>query len=105
VSIDQLNARNYYFRGGDIGATVNVSGVGIITHSADDPDTRAFVDYLLSKVGQRYFAEQTSEYPMIEGIEGPGLPPLSELSTPERDRNDFDSLEATVAMTSEAALA
>ena len=105
VSIDQLNARNYYFPGGDIGAMVNVSGVGIITHSADDPDTRAFVDYLLSEVGQRYFAEQTSEYPMIEGIEVPGLPPLSELSTPELDLNDLDSLEATVAMISEAGLA
>jgi len=105
VTVDELTARNYYFPDGDIGAMVNVSGIGVLAHSADDPDTRAFVDYLLSETGQRYFAEQTSEYPMIEGIDVvPGLPPLAELSTPELDLNDLDSLEATVTMISEAGL-
>jgi iron(III) transport system substrate-binding protein len=63
VPADQLDARHHYFPGGDIGAMVNVSGVGVLTHSAEDQDALAFVDYLLSEEGQRYFAEETSDPP------------------------------------------
>jgi iron(III) transport system substrate-binding protein len=107
VTVDQLDARHHYFPDGDIGALVNVSGVGVLSHAADDEDVRAFLDYLLSEAGQRYFAEQTSEYPMIDGIDVvPGLPRLSELSTPsDLDLNDLDSLQETIAMISDSGLA
>jgi iron(III) transport system substrate-binding protein len=108
VAVDQLSARNYLFPDGDIGAMVNVSGVGVLAHSADDPDTLAFVEYLLSEAGQSYFTEQTSEYPMTGGITVPaGLPELPDLAagTPDIDLNDLDSLEETVAMISESGLA
>jgi hypothetical protein len=50
-------------------------------------DERAFLDYLLSEAGQRYFAEQTSEYPMIAGIAvTAGQPELSQLSHTTRQR-------------------
>jgi iron(III) transport system substrate-binding protein len=54
---------------------------------------RAFLDYLLSEAGQRYFAEQTSEHPMIADIAvTAGLPELSQLSTPpDIDPNDLDA--------------
>lgn len=106
VPVDQLAARNYYFPGGDIGAMVNVSGVGVLTPSAEDPDARAFVTYLLSEAGQSYFAEETSEYPMAGGITvTAGLPELAELTTPDIDLNDLDSLEETVVMITESGLA
>jgi iron(III) transport system substrate-binding protein len=70
-------------------------------------DERAFLDYLLSEASQRYFAEQTSEYPMIAGIAvTAGLPELSQLSTPpDIDPNDMDSLQETIVMISESGLA
>jgi iron(III) transport system substrate-binding protein len=106
VPVEALAARNYYFPGGDIGAMVNVSGVGVLTPSAEDPDARAFVEYLLSEAGQSYFAEQTSEYPMAGGITvTAGLPELAELTTPDIDLNDLDSLEETVVMITESGLA
>jgi iron(III) transport system substrate-binding protein len=108
VPVEQLAARHHFFPDGDIGAMVNVSGVGVLTHSADDEDALAFVDYLLSEDGQAYFTEQTSEYPMTGGIAVPaGLPELPDLAagTPEIDLNDLDSLEETVAMISESGLA
>ena len=105
VPVDQLAARNYYFPDGDIGSMVNVSGVGVLRHSADDPDVRALVEFLLSEDGQLYFAEETSEYPMIE-VPGPaGLPSLSSLPAPEIDLNDLDSLQESVAMIAELGLA
>lgn len=105
VTVDQLTARNYYFPNGDIGAMVNVSGAGVMAGSAEDQDARAFVDYLLSEDGQSYFAEQTSEYPMVSGATVPvGLPDITELTTPDIDLNDLDGLEETVTMINEAGL-
>lgn len=106
VPADALTARNYTFPGGDIGAMVNVSGVGVLSHSAADQDVQAFLDYLLSPAGQTYFTEQTSEYPMVGGVTVPaGLPELSELTAPDIDLNDLDTLEQTVVMITDAGLA
>jgi iron(III) transport system substrate-binding protein len=106
VPADQLVARNYAFPGGDIGALVNVSGVGVLAPSAGDADVRAFLDYLLSETGQAYFTEQTFEYPMTGGVIVPaGLPELSELAIPDIDLSDLDTLEETVVMITESGLA
>ncbi|SQD97010.1 Extracellular solute-binding protein [Parafrankia sp. Ea1.12] len=99
VAPDRLDARLHFFPGGDIGALVNVAGVGILTTAADDPEAQAFVDYLLGPDAQTYFAEQTFEYPVVDGVAGPaGLPALAELTTPDVDLNDLDGLEGTIAL-------
>jgi iron(III) transport system substrate-binding protein len=106
VDVDEMSARLHYFSGGDTGALVNISGIGVLRHAADNPDVRAFVEYLLSEQGQRYFAEQTSEYPMAGDIAGPaGAPALADLQAPDIDLNQLDSLEQTVTMITEAGLA
>lgn len=106
VDVDEVSARLHYFPDGDTGALVNVSGIGVLRAAAEDPDVRAFVDYLLSEEGQQYFAEQTSEYPMTGEVDGPaGAPPLEALETPDLDLNELESLEETVTMITEAGLA
>lgn len=106
VPVEELAARNYMFPDGDTGALVNVSGVGVLSHAAEDADVQAFVDYLLSTAGQTYFTEQTSEYPMTGAVTVPvGLPALSQLRVPDVDLNDLDTLDQTVAMITEAGLA
>jgi iron(III) transport system substrate-binding protein len=106
VEMDEVSARLHYFPNGDTGALVNVSGVGVLAHAADNPDVRAFVDYLLSDAGQRYFTEETSEYPMTGSVTAPaGAPELEALEAPEIDLNDLDSLEETVNMITESGLA
>jgi iron(III) transport system substrate-binding protein len=106
TTAEKLKARLYFFPDGDIGALVNVAGVGVLKNSATDPDTRAFVDYLLGTEGQTYFAEQTFEYPLVAGVAVPaGLPALSSLAAPNVDLNDLDSLDATIAMIKEVGLA
>jgi iron(III) transport system substrate-binding protein len=102
---DGLTAKLLFFPDGDTGALVNVSGVGILKRAAQDPDAQAFVDYLLSPEAQQYFAEQTFEYPVVAGVSGPaGVPPLSELSVPEIDLNDLDTLDETNALITESGL-
>ena len=44
------------------------------------PDSLAVVDALLGEVSQRYFAEETFEYPLAAGVPpAAGLPPLGDL--------------------------
>jgi iron(III) transport system substrate-binding protein len=105
TTVDTLKAKNHFFPDGDIGSLVNVSGVGVLDKAADDPDVRAFVDYLLGIKAQTYFAGQTYEYPLIEGVAtAPGLPALSSLNAPDIDLNDLDDLAATVEMIKDSGL-
>ncbi|MDQ3217591.1 MAG: ABC transporter substrate-binding protein, partial [Actinomycetota bacterium] len=54
---------------GDPGALINAAGVGVLatTDQADAAET--FVDYLTGDKGQRYFAEETFEYPVARNLE------------------------------------
>jgi iron(III) transport system substrate-binding protein len=105
VGVDDLRVRLHFFPGGDTGALVNVSGVGLLASAADNANARRFIEYLLSPAGQRYFAEQTFEYPLIAGVTlDPALPPLDELDAPDIDLNDLDTLAATVEMIQQSGL-
>jgi len=105
VGIDDLRVRLHFFPDGDTGALVNVSGVGLLSSAADNANARRFIEYLLSPTGQRYFAEQTFEYPLIAGVAlDPALPPLDELEAPDIDLNDLDTLAATVEMIQQSGL-
>ncbi len=92
-------ARNYYLKNGDPGALVNVAGVGIL-RTADNPEeARQFVEFLLSEEAQEYFADETFEYPLVEGVPiNEDLVPLSEIETPNIDLSNLDDLEGTLEL-------
>lgn len=90
-------ARNHYTKGGDPGALVNVAGAGILTTSDKPDEARRFIDFMLSQKAQQYFADETFEYPLIEGVDThPDLVPLSELEPPAIDLGDLAGLSATL---------
>ncbi len=100
-----LPAENFFYRNGDPGGLVNVAGVGILASSRATDLALQFVDYLLSEAAQRYFSEQTFEYPLLEGVPAhPDLPPLAELNPPPLDLSDLDDLKGTLAMLQEVGL-
>lgn len=102
VGADQMRAQLTFPEAGDPGALVNVTGAGILS---DHEDAAEFVEYLLSDAGQRYFVENTFEYPLVEGVDAPeGLPALADLQGPEIDLSDLADLEATVRMIQDAGL-
>ncbi|HET9516856.1 MAG TPA: iron ABC transporter substrate-binding protein [Actinoplanes sp.] len=102
---DKLTAKLHFFAPGDSGAMVNVSGVGVLKRSASDNDVRALVDYLLGPDAQKYFTEQTYEYPVVAGAAGPTfVPPLVDLKVPAIDLNDLATLEESIKLIKEAGL-
>jgi len=105
IGADKLHVRNNFLGNGDPGALVNVAGVAIPKASKHQAAAAAFVRYLVSEPGQRYFAEKTSEYPLIMGVSAfPGLPALAEIDGPDIDLSDLDTLEVTLGMLREAGL-
>ncbi len=72
---------NFFMPGGDISGFINVAGAGLLS---DSQPAAQLLDYLLSADAQTYFAEETYEYPLIEGVSASvDLLPLDEMPTPE----------------------
>jgi iron(III) transport system substrate-binding protein len=93
---------NHYLDPADVGALINIAGAGILSSGAHQDEALTFVEYLLSDEAQTYFAEETSEYPVVEGVPSPvGLPPLSEVGSPDIDLSDLADLQGTVELLTE----
>jgi iron(III) transport system substrate-binding protein len=74
---------NHYLAAGDPGSLVNVAGAGILRTTDRQALAQQLVDYLLGP-GQQYFATETDEYPLVDGVSsGSELPPLSDLQGPD----------------------
>ncbi len=102
---ENMRAQIKFGQDGDLAALVNATGVGIMKTAADNENAQKFVDFLLSKTGQEYFAKETNEYPLVDGIMGPeGTPPLSELKNPDIDLSELGMVDETAAMVDEAGL-
>ena len=93
---ESFPARNYHPRTGGPGATVMVAGAGVLAASENKEVAQRFLEFMLSKVGQQYFAGQTFEYPLVEGVNTPKvLTPLSGFSHPDIPIKDLGDLKGT----------
>lgn len=99
---DDFPIANHFFAAGDPGSLVNVAGVGVLTGTENEAAALEFVEFLLGEEAQTYFAEETSEYALLDGIPtAEGLTPLADLESPDLDLSDLADLEGTVALLSD----
>ena len=81
-----LPVRNHWFRDGDPGNLVLAAGVGVVASTQKAAAAQRFVDFLLSKTGQRMIARGpgAAEYPLVKGVaRRPGLRPLASIKGPK----------------------
>ncbi len=92
-------ARNYYFTDGGPASVLLVSGAGILQTSKNQENAQKFLEYMISETAQDYFANQTFEYPVIEGIDlHPLLKPLSDISIPSISISELADLRKTLSL-------
>ena len=98
-----FSARNFHPKNRDPGALVMVSGVGVLSTSENQEEAFKFVRFLLSEVGQQYFASQTFEYPVVEGIKTHHvLVPIEEIEAPGIDLDKLSDLGGTLTLLQDA---
>jgi iron(III) transport system substrate-binding protein len=97
-----LPSRNYVFPDGDLGSLVLPSTVSILEGADRSAEAERFVEFLLSPEAQRYFREETFEYPLAAGDEA------GELAASAGEAYDIDrlggELEETARLIAESGL-
>ena len=89
-------ARNYHVDGGGPGGIVLVAGGGILKTAENKDNAERFFKFMLSRVAQQYFAGQTYEYPLVDGVKTNRiLTPLDEINNPDIDMASLDDLAGT----------
>lgn len=91
---------------GGEGTFVNVSGAAVLANTDRTASAERFVRFLLSPESQRYFREETAEYPLRAGVGPiPELPPLQSLRTVEVPLTQLGrDLEGTVELLKDVGL-
>jgi iron(III) transport system substrate-binding protein len=96
---EDVEARNHFLSNGDPGALVNVAGIGILSSTRNSAEAEEFLHFMLSEEAQQYFADETFEYPLIEGVQiNEELVPLTEIETPNINLSNLDDLEGTLEL-------
>ena len=92
-------ARNYHPRSGGPGSIVMVAGAGILSSAENKDNSERFLQFMLSPVAQQYFAGQTFEYPLVDGVKTQHvLIPLEEIVKPDLTAGDLTDLAGTQAL-------
>ncbi len=87
----------------DAGSMINVAGVAIVDTTDQEEQAIALVEYLLRPESQQYFAQETNEYPLVQGVAGPtDQVPLEQINTPDIDLSNLEDLDGTLALLQQA---
>lgn len=92
-------ARNVFLSSGGPDSLVLVSGIGRLASGKNEENALKFIEFLLSPVAQQYFASQTYEYPLVEGVTTHrDLPPLAGLNAVDISLEDLADLNGTLEL-------
>ena len=101
-----LPVENHYFPDGDLGSTLLVTAASMVEGSEQADEAQQLIEFLLSPEAQRYFSEETFEYPLADAADvNEALPPFDDISKTRVDLQELGGgLEGTTAMIDESGL-
>jgi iron(III) transport system substrate-binding protein len=83
-------AEVHYFPEGDSGSLLLVTAAARPKASDQTDDAEELIEFLLSERSQEYFATETQEYPLVDGVEpDKGIPPLDEVNVTRIELDDL----------------
>ncbi len=81
---------NHFFVIATPGSLVMPAGAGVLATSEKKDAAHQLIEFLLSDDSQRYFAEETFEYPLVPGIDAnASLPAIETIPTPDINLSDL----------------
>lgn len=93
----------HHYTRDDAGSMINVAGVAILENTQQEPQALALIEYLLSPDAQQYFAQETNEYPLAQGVAEPvEQVSLTQINAPNIDLSNLEDLEGTLALLQKA---
>jgi iron(III) transport system substrate-binding protein len=100
------SSENWFIPAGDVGSLVMPAGAAITAGASNAEGAQQFVDFLLEEGAQTYFATETFEYPLLEGVDAPaGAPALAEINSPDIDLSELAGvLDLATQLVAEAGL-
>jgi iron(III) transport system substrate-binding protein len=106
VEQPEAKAANYFFPEATAGSLVMPAGAGILATSQNTEAGQRFIEFLLSRAAQEYFATETFEYPLLPNVAAdPLLPPIESIPTPDIDLSDLATvLDRATDLVDEAGL-
>ncbi len=88
---------HHFFPAGDSGSLINIAGAAVLATSDQQGLAQRLLLYMQGSAAQQYFADQTFEYPVIDGITvNDRLIPLEMIESPDIDLTGLDDLETTL---------
>jgi iron(III) transport system substrate-binding protein len=91
-----LPSENYVFPAGDLGSLLLVTAASVVDTTDQQADAEALIRFLLSEDAQRYFSEETKEYPLAAGVEpDESLPPFDTATATRVAFDELSGLERT----------
>ncbi len=69
IGKNKIHSALHFFKDGDPGYVIDVSGAGVLASSSHQSEAQQFVDFLVSRAGQEIIASSESyEYPLGSGV-------------------------------------
>jgi iron(III) transport system substrate-binding protein len=102
----RVAAGNHFLSRSGAGSLVMPAGAGILETTDAGDAAGQFLEFLLSTSAQEYFATETFEYPLANGITAdPALPPLDTIAAPNVDLSRLaEALDRATTLVAEAGL-
>jgi iron(III) transport system substrate-binding protein len=98
-------SRLHFFGSGDLGSMLLVTAASVLDTSEHVDEARRLIEFLLGEQAQRYFAEETLEYPLAAGVEpAEGLPSLDGIVSVRIGFDALGDLGRTLDMINESGL-
>jgi iron(III) transport system substrate-binding protein len=95
----------HFFAEGDLGSTLLVTAASLLDTADQVSDGEQLIGFLLQEEAQRYFSEETFEYPLAAGVApAPALPPLESIVRARIDFGELADLGRTVDLIAESGL-
>lgn len=95
----------HHYTRGDAGSLVNIAGVAVVNTTDNRTEAEQFIEFLLTEQAQDFFAQETKEYPLVQGIAPPAEQlPIDEINPPDIDLSDLADLQGTLDLLQQAGL-